>query len=558
MLQSLYIENAAVIKMLELTPDRGFTVLTGETGSGKSVIIDCLSFILGGKAVRDLVRSGEEKAVVSAVFGSFTDKDIAALNELGVEADEGEILVERTLSADGKSTCKINCRPVTKQQLCDVGKILVSLHSQDDTSKLESPKARLDIIDSAAGDKTELDSYKAEYSLYTEIKKKLSSLEKNEAEKEQLRDILTFQVKEISSAKLKADEDEKLEEEKKRIEGSEKLRKCTGAALKALSYNDKGITAPYLCDRAADALDKLRGLYPEYEALTERLKSAKYELDDIASEIETLANNNDVDFSVERIDAINSRLETINKLKRKYGPEISDVIAFGENAKSRLDEIENSDELKATLQKQLKAQTAVLKEKADKLTSIRTSAGKNIENSIKDILEYLDMPKVRFEVSVNALSEPASDGCDSIDFMLAANPGEPMLPLEKCASGGELSRVMLALRCAVSASDGTGTLVFDEIDTGISGKTSRKVGLKLLEVAKNSQVICVTHSAQIASLGESHLKISKKEVAGRTESSITALSKDDRIEEIARILGGINVTTAQRQAAVDMIENKTE
>ena len=558
MLRTLFIGNAAVIRRLELSASGGFTVITGETGSGKSVIIDCLAFLLGGKSKRDMVRSGESKATVSAVFCDFSLETLAALAELGAEPEDGELLLERTLGNDGKSVCRANGRPISRQQLCDIGKLLVSLHSQDDTATLETEKARTEILDSAAGHFPLLSAYKEAYAAYTETRRQLTALQKDEADKEQLRDILTFQIKEISSAKPKSGEEEALLDEKRRIEGSEKLRKCTQTVSKALVSNDKGITAPYLCDRAADAIDKLCAFFPEYASLSERLRACRYELDDIASEAERLANEFGADYSVERLDAVNDRLELLNRLKRKYGGDTDTVLAFLENAKARLDAIENADARKETLEKELRARTKRLTEAAKALHESREAIGKATEEKILSILQYLDMPKVRFSIRVSETAEPGPDGCDRVDFLLAANPGEPMLPLEKCASGGELSRVMLAVRCAVHDTETGNTLVFDEIDTGISGKTSRKVGLKLLEVASGSQVICVTHSAQIASLADTHVKIRKEEKNGRTESSLQTLDRDGRIEEIARILGGIHVTAAQTQAAVDMIDNRKE
>ncbi len=559
MLKTLFIENAAVIKQLELNPGTGFTVLSGETGSGKSVIIDCLSFVCGKKAERDLVRTGEERACVTAVFDSLTDAETEALASLGIEADEGEVIIERSLTADGKSSGRINARPVAKQLLVDAGKILLSLHSQDDTATLENMKSRTDLLDNCAKNDALLEAYRKVYSSWRDTQRELTQLRKNEAEKEQLRDILTFQIKEIKAASLHKGEDEQLLDEKRRIEGSEKLRKCTGTALKALVHNEKGITASYLADRASEALEKLVPMYPEYASLVERLKECRYELDDIAAETESLSEN--YDFSGDsdaRLDEIGSRLETINKLKRKYGPDIESVIDFYEKSKAKLDEIENSDQLIKDKEKLIAKLDKELSEAALALSDSRRSAGEKIRSDVRDILEYLDMPKVKFEVSVTLAEKPTDNGFDSIDFMLAANPGEPLLPLEKCASGGELSRVMLALRCAVSAAGGGGTLVFDEIDTGISGKTSRKLGHKLLEVSKNSQVICVTHSAQVASLADTHMKISKYEENGRTLSQIVKLDRDGRIAEVSRILGGISVSEAQRQAAIDMIDNITE
>ncbi|MCQ2427370.1 MAG: DNA repair protein RecN [Clostridia bacterium] len=559
MLQSLHIENLAVIKRLDLEPCSGFTVLTGETGAGKSVIIDSISFLLGRKLTRDLIRSGEKTAMVSALFTELSPSEISSIEELGITVTDGELMIERTRSDDGKTVCRIGGRAVTKQQLTSVGELLVSLHGQNDTRSLESPEARTNMIDSAAHNSAVVSEYAELYENWSQKNSELAACRKSEAEKERMRDMLEYQIKDISSASLRADEEEALLSERTRLQSSEKIKKYTDVALKALYMNEKGITAPFLVSRASDAVSRLITAVPELAPLNERLISCKYELDDIASEIENIAGEvtggPDADA---KLDKIESRLETISKLKRKYGSSVNEILAFLADAEEKLYEIDSSDERAKLLTEEIAALRVRMDNAAEKLTASRKEAAAEIGRRIKETLGYLEMPKVEFSVAVTPAEAPGKNGYDNIDFLLSANPGEAMKPLSECASGGELSRVMLAVKCALADADGISTLIFDEIDTGISGRTSRKVGLKLAEASKSAQVLCVTHSAQIASLADVHLRITKSVVDGRSETSISALDFDGRVAETARILGGINVSDAQRQAAVDMITKRDE
>lgn len=559
MLQLIHIENLAVIKSLDLEPCGGLTVLTGETGAGKSVIIDSINFLLGKRVPRDLMRTGEDRASVSALFSGISAERTRKLSELGVECPEGELLIERTRFADGRTVCRINGRAATRQQLVAAGELLVSLHGQNDTRSLEVAEERTALVDSAAGSAGLLEAYRTLFSAWSERRAELAECRRSEAEKERLRDMLEFQIKDISSARLKDGEEEALLAEKKRLESGEKIRKQTDIALRALHANEKGITASFLAARASDALARITGVLPELEPLRGRLDSCRYELDDIASELIRITAA-DSGLSEEetdrRLDAIGSRLEQIGRLKRKYGSSVADIMKFLSDAKGRLEEIESADERAAALEKEIASVRTEMDAAAAKLTAARLAAARETSLKVKEILEYLDMPKVSFEISVKPSGSPGRDGYDDVDLMLSANPGDPAKPLAECASGGELSRVMLALKCAIADSDGIPTLIFDEIDTGISGKTSRKIGLKLLEASGSAQILCVTHSAQIASLADLHVRITKREVGGRAETSAEPLSPEERIEETARILGGITVTDAQRRAAEDMINRR--
>lgn len=544
----------AVIRRIDLEPCAGFSVLTGETGAGKSIIIDSINFLLCRIISRDLIRTGEKRAMVSAVFTGLDTRTVNILNDLGIEISSGEICLERTVSADGRSVCRIDGRVVSQQVLRAAGHSLVSIHGQNETQRLADPMTRVTIIDSLADNDDLLREYAGIYDEWNDIRNRIDELKRSEQEKLRLRDVLEFQIKEIQSCKLKAGEEEQLTEEQNRLLSLERIKKQTDIALKALYQNEKGITASYLADRAADALAKLADVIPEYSGLSARLRACKYELDDIASEVSA---RYDEDTGGEdpsrRLDRIGSRLATIKKLKKKYAPTVEEIIAFCEISEKQLSEIDNSDEILAELSSKEEKLFSELKKRADAVSSSRRVASDRVEREISETLKYLDMPKVRFAITVTPCDKFTRCGRDAVDFVIAANPGEPMLPIEKVASGGELSRVMLAVKCAVSGAEGVPTIIFDEVDTGISGKTSRKVGIKLTEAAKSAQVICVTHSAQIASLADMHLFISKIENDGRNETTITELDEPGRIEEIARIIGGINVTEAQREAAADMI-----
>ncbi len=558
MLESLHIENLAVIKSTDLEPGRGFTALTGETGAGKSVIIDSINFLMGRKTQRDLIRTGEKKLFVSALFSELKPEDVSRLSELGIETDGGQVLLERSRDTEGKNICRINGRAVTNQILRSAGDLLVSLHGQNDTRALESPEARVAVTDAAAHTGPLLSEYREIYGERMSAAAELAKLKKSAAEKARLRDMLEYQIKDIGSRRLKEGEEEELLAERELVRNYDKIRKQTDIAVRALRSNEKGITAPYLVSRAADAVGKLSGAVPQAAALKERLDSCRYELDDIADEIEALCESfSDGGESADaRLDRIEGRLEEISKLKRKYGQSVGEILEFAARAGKELGALDGSDIAEKELEERISVLDGKLAGTGRRLSEARRAAAAAIEKKIRETLIYLDMPKVSFEVRVADAGKPQKDGLDTVDFMLSANPGEEMLPLSRCASGGELSRVMLAIKCALAEADAVPTLIFDEIDTGISGSTSRKLGRKLREAAASAQVICVTHSAQIASLAQTHIKITKSLSGERAQTTVSVLDREGRIAETARILGGISVTAAQRQAAVDMIDAK--
>lgn len=553
MLRSLHIENIAVIRTLDLDAEGGFTAMTGETGAGKSIIIDSINFLLCNRTGRELVRTGQARACVSAVFDEVGGRIADELAQIGIECENGEISLERTLTADGRSTCRIDGRTVTQAVLKRVGGLFVSIHGQNENLRLTDPATQRAMLDAAAHSGDMLEKYGKIYSDLSGVRAEIKELCRDEKELNQLRDMLEYQIKDIAALKLRPGEEERLMTEKKRLSSIEIIKKQTDVALRAIYGNEKGITASYLLSKAAEALKKISDVYPEYREYAERLESCRYEADDIAAEVYSHIGENDDSDPTAKIDAVESRLEAISRLKRKYGSTVEEVIAFRDEAEAKLRALDGSSDRMDELRRREEELDSELRKVGAALGELRRAAAAGIETRVADSLAFLDMPKVRFAITVRPLDEPAPHGLDRVEFLIATNPGEPPRPLSKIASGGELSRIMLSLKSVLSGLDGVPTLIYDEVDAGISGKTSRKVGIKLKEAARGTQIFCVTHSAQIASLADTHLLISKTERDGRSESTVSRLDEAGRVEETARILGGINVTDVQRLAARELI-----
>ncbi|MBE6644429.1 MAG: DNA repair protein RecN [Ruminococcaceae bacterium] len=560
MLLSLHIENLAVIKCIDIDFPNGFIVLTGETGAGKSIIIDSINLLLGAKADRDLIRTGENSALVSGVFCDLSDEVKRLLSESGIQcAEDGNILIQRSFSLDGKSSIKINGRSVTLVVLRAVAEKLVSIHGQNDTFAIADSKNQLELIDLYASNEELLCEYRLKYSKLEEIRLNLRELLKKEQERERLCEILQYQINDIDSYGLYDGEEEELVERKLKIKNSEKLLKNLNFVFKALKGSEKG-SVSFLLDKSATALEQLSDVIPKFSEYSESLRDFLYQVEDIAEE--AYAQSADIDNDPEAsLNEIESRLDKISKLKRKYGLTIKDILEFRDKTKNELDTLQNSEALIKELQKQENEayNEAILI--ANALHERRVFASKEIESEVKETLEFLDMPKVVFYASIKEAFEEKKKilneyGSDNAEFYLSANRGADAQPLSKVASGGELSRVMLALKGAINDKDGISTVIFDEIDTGVSGKTARKIGIKMLSLSKSSQLFSVTHSAQIASLADSHYLISKSDVDGATQTSVRLLDREGRVAELSRILGGIAVTNSQRRAAVDMLEEK--
>ncbi len=554
MLQSLHIENIAVIKTLDIDFESGFSVLSGETGAGKSIIIDSINMLSGNRVSRDIIRTGEEKAVVSAVFTDVGDEVKRLLDEYGLDVDDS-VMLQHSVMKDGKMAVKLNGRTVTRTVQKEICKLLINIHGQNDNQRLMQKSTQMGILDNFADNEALLFEYRDIYNDITANRSKLDSLEKSEAEQIRLRDMLEFQLKEINSVKLNKGEEDSLVLERNRLANIEKIEEKVNFAYKALYSNEKG-SAIYLIDRSVAALNKIADVIPEAKEFSSKLTDYRYEIEDIALSVKKYADG--TENPTDKLNKIEARLDAIAKLKRKYGSTVEEIIKFRDDAAARLDEIDNLDNAKSELLERIEIGKKKALEVAKKIRVGRINAAAIITKRVAESLEFLDMPKVRFEISVNEAKELLPSGIDEVEFLISANSGEPLMPLEKIASGGELSRIMLSFKSVLSDKDGVGTVIYDEIDSGVSGKTSRKIGIKLKEISKGLQVICVTHSAQIASVANNHYLISKRDEDGRTYSGVELLDDTRRVEEIARILGGINVTAAQRTAAIEMIEEGKE
>jgi DNA repair protein RecN (Recombination protein N) len=560
MLRSLYIENIAVARQLNVDLSPGFTVITGETGAGKSVMIDCLALITGGKSQREMIRTGAERAVVSAVFSDVVLPD--SLRDAGIEADEnGELEICRTLAPDGRSAVRINRRSVPLSVLKELGTSLVSIQSQSETRNLLDKSFHLDMLDEYAGTENLLREYAVPYGEWQELTASAQALRESLQQKNMLTDILKYQIKEIDAARLSApDEDEKLTAMRAKIKNIERIAKYSTFVYRALTQSEKGATASVLLQKSSAALRQLADVMPEAEELAARLDNYRYEIEDIGESARALMDDGDVRDPEKQLNQIEARLSLIERLKRKYGNTISDILAFRREAGEKLADLESGDEKLSEIEDRIRDVRVRLSRSAAEITQARRTAAEVISRSVCDTLSYLDMPKVRFLVDIQKVYAGGEEqfgprGSDDVTFMIATNPGEPPMPLAKIASGGEMSRVMLALRSVMNTKSGANTVVFDEIDAGVSGGTSEKIGIKLKEMSCGTQTLCITHSPQIAALADTHLRIRKKVVDGRAESEIEELDENGRVSEIARIIGGVSVTDTQRDAAREMIEN---
>lgn len=562
MLLSLHIENIAVIKSIDFDFSSGFMVLTGETGAGKSIVIDSINLLLGGKAERELIRHGEATAMISGLFGDLSDYTTARLAELGVSVGEdGTILVQRSVSADGKNKIMLNGRSVSLTVLKSVMPYLVSIHGQSDTASLINSKNHLELIDVYAGATELLEKYRREYSALESARREKNELIKKAREGERIKEILEYQIKDIDSASLHSGEEEELVEKKVKIKNSEKITKNSEFVFKALKGSERG-SVSYLLDRSISALSQICDVVPAFSDYAERLRDMQYQVEDISEEVYAVLSEIDDDPTA-TLNNIESRLDRISKLKRKYGLTVDEVLAFRERAYAEYEALENSDEMiKALSLREREAYNRAL-DIANQLHELRIKAARSLEEQVKETLEFLDMPKVVFFASIKESFEGGEkilnrDGSDTVEFYISTNRGAEPQPLSKIASGGEMSRIMLALKSVIADKDGVPTVIYDEIDAGVSGKTARKIGIKMLSLSKNTQLFCVTHSAQIASLGDIHFLISKSDVNGATETAVSLLDEEGRVRELSRILGGIDVTESQRAAARDMLAERKD
>ena len=561
MLHSLHIENIAVIKRVDLEFSDGFMVISGETGAGKSIIIDSINLLLGAKADKELIRHGEASATVSALFTDLSAITVSQCAEHGIALDEdNNLLIQRTVSLEGPSGVKINGRTVNLAVLKQIAPGLINVHGQSDTGALVDAEKHIDLVDVYANLSELKATYQEIYARLEKTRKSIQDITAKEAERERLKEMLSYQIKDIDTLKLHDGEEEELVDKKVKIKNSEKIIKNSEFVYKALRGSEKGSVA-FLLDRSITALSQLAGVIPAYSEYADKLRDALAGVEDVAEEVLASLDDFDSDPTV-TLNEIEARLDKISKLKRKYGYTVKDILEFRDKAKAELDTLENYEETISVLQKEEAKLYSEAVAVADELHKRRSVAAEELKVKICDILEFLDMPGVVFYANICVGERDGkkilnSDGYDNVQFYLSANKGAEAQSLAKIASGGEIARVMLALKSVIADKDGVSSVIFDEIDTGVSGKTARKIGLKMRAMSRGLQIFCVTHSAQIASLADIHFLISKSEVNGKTQTSVRTLDYDGRVKELSRILGGINVTDAQRAAAIDML-NETE
>lgn len=554
MLKFLHIENIAVIERSDIEFSAGFNVLTGETGAGKSIVIDAINAVLGERTSKELIRAGCDTAEVSAVFGELDNATAAALSDAGVTPDDdGNIVIRRRLSAAGKGLIKLNDRPVTATELKEIGKHLVNIHGQHDNQALLDPERHLDFIDAVADDDPIKGKYYAEFRELNRIRKELAATETDEDEKRRRVGLLKYQINELESAGIKPGEYEKLQKKLAIARNYQKTAEALSRAYSALKGDDEFDGAVSLLTDAEKSLSSLHN--DEWDKKSSALADAAAAAEDVSAALYDFLEN--AELAGIDPDEINSRLETLDKLKAKYGNSEEEMLEFLEKARTELNDTEFSDKKAAELSTLLDDATERLIALADELTAARKKAAAEFEKQVCDILSYLNMPDVRFTVKFSK-GRYTKRGCDTAEFMISANRGESVKPLCKIASGGELSRVMLAIKSVLLGRDPVGTMIFDEIDTGISGYTAGKVGTQLKKVAENRQVICVTHLAQIAAMADTHLLIEKKAEKDRTFTSVSPLSYEQRINEIARIMSGAQMTENLYNSAKELLDRSKQ
>lgn len=554
MLKFLHIENIAVIERSDIEFSAGFNVLTGETGAGKSIVIDAINAVLGERTSKELIRAGCDTAEVSAVFGELDNATAAALSDAGVTPDDdGNIVIRRRLSAAGKGLIKLNDRPVTATELKEIGKHLVNIHGQHDNQALLDPDRHLDYIDAVADDDPIKGKYYAEFRELNRIRKELAATETDEDEKRRRVGLLKYQINELESAGIKPGEYEKLQKKLAIARNYQKTAEVLSRAYSALKGDDEFDGAVSLLTDAEKSLSSLHN--DEWDKKSSALADAAAAAEDVSAALYDFLEN--AELAGIDPDEINSRLETLDKLMAKYGNSEEEMLEFLEKARTELNDTEFSDKKAAELSILLDDATERLIALAEELTAARKKAAAEFEKQVCDILSYLNMPDVRFTVQFGK-GRYTKRGCDTAEFMISANRGESVKPLCKIASGGELSRVMLAIKSVLLGRDPVGTMIFDEIDTGISGYTAGKVGTQLKKVAENRQVICVTHLAQIAAMADTHLLIEKKAEKDRTFTSVSPLSYEQRINEIARIMSGAQMTENLYNSAKELLDRSKQ
>ncbi len=549
MLTNLHIENVAVIQRADVEFGSGFNVLTGETGAGKSMIIDALDAVLGGRASREIVRHGADKAVVSAVFTCGAAEEWCREND--IEPEE-ELIIQRRITAEGKSSCRVNGMPVTVQQLRSLGALLLDIHGQNDGRQLLDEGRHLDYLDSFGCLESIKGEYTEKYRAYRAIEKEMERLSMDELEKARLTENLRYQIDEIEAAGVRIGEEEELNAQRGLMKNSGKLTEALDAAYEAL-YDGSDNAISFASD-AEDCVSHASGFAPELSETLKIITDARFMLEDAAERIADLRRS--LDFSPEEYDRIESRLALLRRLERKYGLDEAAIIAHLEQCRARLEEIEYAGDMLIKLEKDLAKAKAELLKKGAELTKARLEAAEKLSDRVESELKYLSMPSVRFVARVTPLGGKGfgGSGCDDVRFYMSANAGEEPGRISKIASGGELSRIMLAMKSVLAERDVVESLVFDEIDTGVSGIAAQRVGEKIGQMSGSKQLICITHLPQIAAMADIHFSIQKTESGGKTYTKVTELDRQGRLQELARLYGGDVITDTTLRSAAEQLE----
>ncbi|MCI5945757.1 MAG: DNA repair protein RecN [Oscillospiraceae bacterium] len=556
MLCELCIENLAVIEHAVIPFSNDFNVFTGETGAGKSILINGINAVLGKRVSKDIVRSGCDKASVTALFKGLSAETKEKLDEFGIDHSDDELLITRTVLSDGGSGVRINSRTSSVSVLKEIGITLIDVHGQHDNRILMYPEKHIDIVDNFAGIQSEIDDYRESFHKLQNISRRIKKLSDNESEKLSRLETLRVMTNEIKEAQISDEnEDEKIDNEFNVISNSSAISKTLSSAAEDISGDDDNDGLCGVVNDIITALKRYSDIMPSLDEISSRLESLKIEAADIADQIKSLNDNIDVDES--RLSYLDNRRDTLISIKKKYGPELKDVIEKYTSAQNEAAElIDNTEEIKRITAER----NELLKEvsaKAKSLSQKRRKAADQLSSKIEKELKFLDMPNVKLEIS-QTLGKLTSSGMDSMEILISVNAGEPPKPIAKIASGGELSRIMLAIKNVTAEKDDVPTMIFDEIDTGVSGKAAQKIGVKLREISRSRQVLCVTHLSQIAVMADSHLFIEKKTKDNRTFTEVSVLDKDSRAGEIARILGGDNITGATLEAAREQLASRDE
>lgn len=552
MLSELYIENLAVIEKATIDFSDKLNVFTGETGAGKSILINGINAILGQRVTKDIVRTGTDKAVISALFTDIGDNVLQVLDELGISAEDGQLFLTREIRSDGGSVARVNSRAVNVSVLKAIGETLVTIHGQHDNQILMAPERHIEILDSYAESEALIEDYHSSFRELQSIAKKINKIKTEQSKKEFRMAELADIVEEINALNIYEGEDKEIEAELNISKNAVAISEALYMAKQLLSGDDDTDGAVEMTQRASKSVEEYTDIMTEISPIYDRLSSAAIEMEDISEEIGSLLDSLDID--PKRYDYLNQRSDELRRIMKKYGPELDDVLTTLENSQNELDELSGAEQSLDELNKEKERLLAEVSKKAKVLSDHRKKAGERFVSQVTEELEFLNMPKVKLVVQQKT-GKLTINGMDSIEFLISANLGEEPKPIAKIASGGELSRIMLALKNVIAEKDSIGTLIFDEIDTGVSGRAAQKIGIKLKQISRLRQVLCVTHLAQMAVMADNHLLIEKNIQGDRTVTTVRTLDHEQRKYEIARIMGGENITELMLENAEQYLKD---